>query len=458
MLVSDIAPEELEYSLATRPDAALLAGYETLISRQYGSQPPPPVWLTRQFLRCLNSGLRDPAWLNELADYYDREMGQKYNATLCRLSSLAASPAQREVCQAVREAFAQGTMEPQRCKMTEPTACTVSVILATRNRPAALRNAISSVLAQTFQDFELLVINDGGSEDAEAVVRSFNSPKIRHFYKKAGGHRTAMNLGLQVARGKYTAYLDDDDVYFPEHLETLVGSAEADKLDFVCSRNRWVVGKWEGSEWVETQDLTRQEPFSLERLHTSAVIADLTVLHSRGLAERVGKFWEEPLRGGEWEYWVRCSHYVPIRRLAAVTGEVRVLNPTLPLNQPARAAFFTALWRNYFKSAFGHALAAAAAWHCGDADRFQQHLHSMEGHWPYLSRRSLELLSEIGLKCPNPTTRFILLNLAKHHQAWFLKRLVTGPHPLEKVRTAASLPLAGYRALLKYAFVNHRPA
>jgi len=92
VLVSDIAPEELEYSLATRPDAALLVSYETLISRRHGSQPPPPVWLTRQFLRCLNSGLRDPACLNELADHYEREMSQKYNATLCRLSSLAASP------------------------------------------------------------------------------------------------------------------------------------------------------------------------------------------------------------------------------------------------------------------------------------------------------------------------------------------------------------------------------
>ncbi len=452
--MSDVVLEELEYSLATRPDPGLLSRYETLVSQQCASDVPRPVWLTRQFLRCLNTDLRDPVRLNELADYYEREMGQNYNATLCRISSLAASPAQHEVYQAVRDAFSRGIMEPPRCEIMEPISCMVSVILATRNRPVALRHAISSVLNQTFQDFELLVINDGGSDEAGAIAESYGSPKIRYFYKETGGHRTAMNLGLRVARGKYIAYLDDDDVYFPKHLETVVASAEADKLDFVCSRNRWVVGKWRDDAWVATQDLTQQEPFSLERLHASAVIADLTVLHRRSLAERVGEFWEEPLRGGEWEYWVRCSHHVPIKRLEAVTGEVRVATPGLPLNQPARACLFTHLWVNYFRSAFGHAILAASARSCNDASAFEEHLNCSEGYWPYLSRRSLELLWDIAAALEEPRSQDVLRQIATFHPAWLLGRLAAHPLSKDRLSVLASLPVANYLSLSRYILTH----
>jgi hypothetical protein len=317
------------------------------------------------------------------------------------------------------------------------------VILATYNRPDLLRHAIASVLDQTFQDFELLVVNDGGAREARSIVESFDSSKIRYFYKEEqGGHRSALNVGLRAARGKYIAYLDDDDVYFPHHLQTVVEAAEAEGLDFVCSRNRWVKGHWEDGRWIETEDLTQQKPFSVKRLHASAVIADLTVLHTRSLVERVGLFWEDPQRGGEWEYWVRCSHQVPIKRLDAVTAEVR--GSTLPTNQPARAQVFTRLWRMYFGSAFGEVVLATAAWHSGDENACWQYMERIDGFWAFLRHRSREHLWDVALSCPDTKSRELLERLAAFHPAWVALEFLEGLKRGEIRDLFSRFPLRAY--------------
>ncbi|MBW2965734.1 glycosyltransferase, partial [Candidatus Woesearchaeota archaeon] len=97
----------------------------------------------------------------------------------------------------------------------------VSVIMPTYNRPKMLRRAIKSVMDQTYKNFELLVVNDGG-EDVKYIIKEFNCNAIKYFYKKNGGLSSALNYGLDRAKGKYIAYLDDDDYWLPHHLKILV--------------------------------------------------------------------------------------------------------------------------------------------------------------------------------------------------------------------------------------------
>lgn len=445
----------LEHALVLSPwDWNSWQEYEACLNRMYGTELPETVWTARQFLICLRNELTDPEPLNDLAAYYQNK-GQHFNAMLCRLASLSAAPSQTDVYEAVKHAYNRGILTPSPFVPTEPIECTVSVILATYNRPDLLRHAVSSVLDQTFQDFELLVVNDGGTHEAESVIDSFDSPKIRYFYKEEqGGHRSAMNVGLRAARGKYIAYLDDDDIYFPNHLQTVVETAEKEKLDFVCSRNRWVKGKWRDGCWIEFEDLTEFAPFSVKRLHKSAIIADLTVLHTRALVEKVGLFWKDPPRGGEWEYWVRCSHHVPIRRLDTITGEVR--GSTLPATQPARAQFFTELWRIFFGSACGTVSLAAGAWHNEDEEAYCWHMDRIDTQSHYLNQQSFSLLWNIGLVDHGQRGRALLEMLVRAQPARAGLQLQQELISRNRTDTLSQFPLTGYARLGLYLLNNPR--
>ncbi|MBL8835326.1 MAG: glycosyltransferase family 2 protein, partial [Alphaproteobacteria bacterium] len=112
---------------------------------------------------------------------------------------------------------------------------TISVIIATYNRSAVLRFAIESVLAQTFRDFELLVIGDRCTDDSEAVVRGFADPRVRweNLAEAAGSQSGPNNRGLSLARGRYVAYLGHDDLWHADHLATLLHAIEAERADLV---------------------------------------------------------------------------------------------------------------------------------------------------------------------------------------------------------------------------------
>lgn len=98
----------------------------------------------------------------------------------------------------------------------------VSVIIPTYNRCRLVREAINSVLAQSFTDFELLVIDDGSTDDTAEMVKTINDERCRYFYKSNGGVASARNMGLMKAGGEYVAFLDSDDLWPKEYLEGMV--------------------------------------------------------------------------------------------------------------------------------------------------------------------------------------------------------------------------------------------
>ena len=95
---------------------------------------------------------------------------------------------------------------------------TVSVIIPTFNGSKFLGTAIESVLNQTYQDFELIVVDDGSTDDTRKVVSQFGE-KVFYFYQPNQGSPQARNAGLRLTRGIYLALLDSDDVFLPDRLE-----------------------------------------------------------------------------------------------------------------------------------------------------------------------------------------------------------------------------------------------
>ena len=97
----------------------------------------------------------------------------------------------------------------------------VSVIIPTYNRSALLREAVAGVLNQSFKDVEILIVDDGSSDDTAEVVRGFGGD-VRYFRQNHAGLNAARNLALSEARGEYAALLDDDDVWLPFKLDLQV--------------------------------------------------------------------------------------------------------------------------------------------------------------------------------------------------------------------------------------------
>jgi len=103
----------------------------------------------------------------------------------------------------------------------------ISVIIPTHNRPELLKEAISSVLAQTYRDFEIIVIDDGLAQRADRVIDDFNDPKIKYIkHEKSKGGAAARNTGIKNSTGEFIAFLDDDDKWLTKKLEIQMGEFE----------------------------------------------------------------------------------------------------------------------------------------------------------------------------------------------------------------------------------------
>jgi glycosyltransferase involved in cell wall biosynthesis len=113
----------------------------------------------------------------------------------------------------------------------------VTVIVATYNRSNVLPFAIGSALASNFTDFELIVVGDGCTDDSEAVVRAVDDPRVsfHNLAHNSGDEAVPHNEGLTHARGRLVAYLNHDDLWFPDHLETAVAGLEETGADGVFS-------------------------------------------------------------------------------------------------------------------------------------------------------------------------------------------------------------------------------
>lgn len=163
----------------------------------------------------------------------------------------------------------------------------VSVIVPTYNMSAALRCALESVRQQTFQDFEVLVIGDGCTDDSGAVVAAFDERfHWENLPRNAGSQWAPNNRGLERARGRFVAYLGHDDLWHPRHLQSMVDTAERRQAALIAavaivygppgSGIRAVTGVAEG-----------------DCLGADDVMPPSSIMHLRGIAAEIGG-WRDP--------------------------------------------------------------------------------------------------------------------------------------------------------------------
>lgn len=225
----------------------------------------------------------------------------------------------------------------------------VSVILPTRNRPQNLKEALLSVLNQTYRRFEVIVINDGGI-DVEDLISSLN--REGHIvYAKHGrslGPAAARNTGLKLARGKYVTYLDDDDLYYPYHLETLVTFLErtGHKVAYSDANEAHQIIE-EGAYKTVSKNVTYSYNFDPDKLSLGNFIPILAIMHSRDCLEKTGLF-DETLRVGEdLDLWIRLSRQYEFHHIKKVTCEYRMRNHTTTYTKAEELKSLLCLYQRY---------------------------------------------------------------------------------------------------------------
>ena len=104
----------------------------------------------------------------------------------------------------------------------------VSAIITTHNRADLLPRAVQSVLSQTFTDYEVIIVDDGSTDNTQDVVATLSHPRVRSLrHEVSRGQSAAINAGIDRARGEYVAFLDDDDEWLPWKLAMQVAALDA---------------------------------------------------------------------------------------------------------------------------------------------------------------------------------------------------------------------------------------
>lgn len=149
----------------------------------------------------------------------------------------------------------------------------VSIIVITYNRKLLLIEAIKSILNQTYQNFEVIVVDNSSDYDFFGLLQSFGDERISGYQiQNHGVIACSRNLGIEKAKGKYLAFCDDDDLWMPTKLEKQIGILESGKYDFVSTS---IIQFYDGTSetrFVRQVYKTKFEPFLLNKITPSTVI------------------------------------------------------------------------------------------------------------------------------------------------------------------------------------------
>lgn len=198
----------------------------------------------------------------------------------------------------------------------------VTVIIPTYNHAHFLREALQSIIAQTYTDWEAIVVNNFSEDDTVEVIKSFADSRIRLVnFRNNGVIAASRNRGIALARGKYLAFLDSDDSWYPEKLARCMESFDTD-IGLVCHGLRWIGDQdrdvFGGPEQHATFDAL------LDR--GSCITPSATVILKNSV-EAVGCFSEDPaiVTAEDYHLWIKLAQAgVNMRFIREVFGKYRV--------------------------------------------------------------------------------------------------------------------------------------
>lgn len=204
----------------------------------------------------------------------------------------------------------------------------VSIIVRTCNRKEALRENLISLRKQTYKNIEIVVVEDGKNTAEDMIKKEFSDLNIVYEATKENiGRSKVANIAMKKAKGKYLNFLDDDDVFFPDHVETLVKVIENNQYDIVYDgafETQIIVNdKKDYSYTVKSKELFKAKTFNRRELYKINLFPIQTVMFKKSLFEECGGIDENIDALEDWDFWVRLSLEHEFHKVDATTSIFR---------------------------------------------------------------------------------------------------------------------------------------
>jgi glycosyltransferase involved in cell wall biosynthesis len=188
----------------------------------------------------------------------------------------------------------------------------ITVLMPVYNGATYLNDAIDSILNQTFSDFQFLIIDDGSTDDSVKIIKSYDDYRIRVVKNKNNlGQSATLNKGLELARGKYIARMDQDDISMPERLKKQFEFMENKSDIDVCGSWIQLMGKYDGIVELETDS----ERIKINLLTNQNLAHPAVMIRKSTLVKYELSYNPTFTIGNDYDLWVRMFDYCSFANL-----------------------------------------------------------------------------------------------------------------------------------------------
>ncbi|GJQ50989.1 MAG: glycosyl transferase [Candidatus Kuenenia stuttgartiensis] len=225
----------------------------------------------------------------------------------------------------------------------------VSVIIPTYNGSRFIKETIQSALDQTYRNLEIIVIDDGSTDNTPEIVKSTNNQKVTYIRQENAGAAMARNLGINISKGEYIAFLDHDDLWLPHKLERqlllfgknpMVAMVYSDT--FIIDENNFVTGKF-------SQKTKFFRGMIFKELFLSCFITILTVIIKRSVFIEIGPFLPFKI-SEEYDLYLKCAAKYSIDYINEPLAKYRIHESNTSKNYETEASDCIKIynfWKNH---------------------------------------------------------------------------------------------------------------
>ena len=211
----------------------------------------------------------------------------------------------------------------------------VSVIIATYNRRDFIVDAIESVIAQSYKDWELIIIDDGSTDDTKDIIeKHLESEKISYYYQNNQKQASALNTGLKYAHGDWIAFLDSDNKWLSDRLELGINCILSNPDMGLIYGDIYTIN--EAGVRVSEKNMKRYTGNVTARLLFDNFISFNTTLIRKDILEKIGGFNADLDRAPDYDCWLRASTITKFLYISEYLAEYRVMDNQISSDKTSR--------------------------------------------------------------------------------------------------------------------------
>lgn len=205
----------------------------------------------------------------------------------------------------------------------------VSVVIPAFNMGMYLEDALDSVLNQTYKNLEVIVVDDGSTDNTREVMQRYSNKNVVYHCQVNKGESGARNAGILLARADYIAFLDADDIWLPQKIEMQMHELLANSDIMMVACGYYLVDDFSGSVIGK---IVRENPPTRRELEEAISICQVIPGSSSGVVVRkrcfdeVGYFSDELRIGADWEMWMRIVYKHQVRFIEKALVKIRLRN------------------------------------------------------------------------------------------------------------------------------------